>query len=72
MTTTKVSWRIEEKRLVGRWFEDDESCRHNPRWVQDALANVHQTDVPDFPTLVLDFTRFSPFGGKWYFPNRQR
>jgi hypothetical protein len=37
------------------------------------LANVHQTDVPaDVPTPVLDFRRFSPFGGKWYLPNRLR
>ena len=73
MTTTKASWRTEENRLVCRWFEKGESCRYNPAWVQDALANVYKTDVPaGVPTPVLDFTRFSPFGGKWYLPNRLR
>jgi hypothetical protein len=73
MTTTKGSWRTEENRLVCRWFEKGESCRDNPPWVQDALVNVHQTDVPtDVSTPVLDFRRFSPFGGKWYLQNRLR
>src|SRR5262245_59749629 len=73
MTTTKGSWQTEEKRLVCRWFENGESCRDNPPWDKDALANVHQTDVStDLPTPVLELRRFSPFGGKWYLPNRLR
>ena len=73
MTTTKGSWQTEDNRLVCRWFENGESCPYNPPWVQDALANVHQTDVPTgIPTPVLDFRRFSPFGGKWYLPNPLR
>jgi len=74
MTTTKGLWRTEENRLVCRWFEKGDSCRYNPSWVQDTLAKVHQTDVPtDVLTAVLDFRRFSPFGGgKWYLPNRLR
>jgi len=69
MPTTKGSWRTEEDRLVCRWFEKAESCRYNPLWVKDALANVHQRDVP---TAVFDFRKLSPFGGKWYLPNRRR
>jgi hypothetical protein len=71
MTATKGSWRTEENRLVCRWFEKGESRRYNPPWVQDALANAHQTDVR---TPVLDFRKFSSFGGsgKWYLPNRLR
>jgi hypothetical protein len=72
MTTTKVSWRTEENRLVCRWFENGESCRYNPPWVQDALAKVPKTDVPTPDLDFLDFARFSAFGGKWYLPNRLR
>ena len=65
----KMSWQTETDRLVSRWSEAGERIHYNPRWIQDAPRNIHRKNVPpSFPV----FTRLSPFGGRWYAPDRLR
>src|SRR5262249_10557233 len=57
-------------RLVCRWFEAGERVQYNSRWIRDASRNIHLKNISP---SVLDFTRFSPFGGaRWYAPDRER
>jgi hypothetical protein len=60
---------MEKNRLVCRWFEAGERGQYNPRWMQDAPKNVNTEKTS---ASGPDFARLSPFGGKWYVPDRQR
>jgi len=70
MIVMKVSWQTEADRLVCRWSEAGERVQYDPRWIRDAPRDVQGRNVsPSF----LDFTRFSPFGGReWYAWDRRR
>jgi hypothetical protein len=65
----KMSWQTETDRLVCRWSEVGERVQYNPRWIQDASRNVLRKNVS--PSALV-FTRLSPFGGRWYAPDRLR
>ena len=60
---------MEGNRLVSRWFEAGERGKYNPRWMRDASKD---TKTEKTSPLGPDFARLSPFGGKWYVPDRQR
>jgi hypothetical protein len=67
--SVKMSWQGSTERLECRWSEVANRPQYDLSWIQDDSTDVHTKNVsPSIP----DFTRLSPFGGKWYAPDRLR
>jgi hypothetical protein len=62
----EMSWQTRTDHLVCQWSEVGKRVPYNPSWMQDVSGSVRTKNVS---SVVMDFTRLSPFGGsEWYAP----
>lgn len=58
----QMAWNAGTDKIECRWSNGEGYVRYSAPWLDLAAGDVN----PTAPALGVDFTRLSPFGGKWF------